>query len=312
MQGFLKEGLDKMLNVKCLNGPMHGDVNENSGSDYILKKKNLPENLNLKKGETGFACDGDGDRIILFYKNSQNQDIILNGDKILALLCLGFKQLMNMFPVLSELKMGAISTLYSDGNLKIFVESLEIPYYIEPTGVKNMFQRTKELDISFVVEFNGHSLVFFSKKAKQVLLGNESTKNIFENIFNLNCDSGDFISIFFLLQFLMKLTQISLKDVDDTFKVKHRSLMQVKVKNKNIVEMDERSGIHYKPKDLAEFIEEIMGRYQKERLRVFVRKSGTEELVRILLECESREVIDEIAPRVEEFIQNHSQINPEH
>jgi phosphoacetylglucosamine mutase len=273
-----------------------------------LKHKKLSKAVKLEKNEIGFACDGDGDRIILFYKKDHVR--ILNGDKILGFLCLGFKNLINKFPILSQLKIGAISTLYSDGNLKLFVENLGIPYYIEPTGVKNMFQRTSELDISFLVEFNGHALILFSEKAKKMLLENESTRDLFRNIFDLNCDSGDFMSVFFILQFLMKFTNLGFEDIDKTFKDKFTSLLQVNVTNKNIVQMDERSGIHHYPEDLPVFIQGLMKQYKKERLRIFIRKSGTEEIVRILLECESQDVIDLVSPIVEKFVRDHSEINP--
>lgn len=310
-QRFNQKGLQDLLRISLQHGPDHGEVNLGCGSEHLLNHKTLSKSMSLAPNQVGFTCDGDGDRLILFYKNQANQLRILNGDKILALLCAGFKRVRDEFPVLRRLKVGAISTLYSDGNLKRFVEQLGLTYFTEPTGVKNMFERTSALDISLLVEFNGHALVHFSDEARRLLLQDERTRKFFAPILELNCEAGDFMAIYFLLQFFMRWLGLSYEAVDHLFRDKVMKLVQVSVSNKNAVEMDERSGKHFRPKDLSTFLEDLMQKHQKQRLRIFVRKSGTEELVRILLEAECTETVERVSRLVQEFVASHAQINPQ-
>lgn len=310
-QKFSQKGLGDLLPISLNNGPEDGPVNLGCGSDHVIRHSQLPDSISLAPNQAGFTCDGDGDRVILFFQDQNNKLRILNGDKILALLCLGFKRLRDQFAELSELKIGGISTLYSDGNLKVFVETLGLPFYVEPTGVKNMFVRTRSLDISLLVEFNGHALVHFSDKARTLLLESEHTRELFSHVLALNCGAGDFMSIYFLLSFFMRLAGVSHAQVHQLFRDKVKKLLQVRVTRKNAVEMDERTGVHFRPEDLATFLEELMHKHQEQRLRIFVRKSGTEELVRILLEAECQKTIDQVSPLVEQFIVSHPQINPE-
>ena len=302
VQKMNQNGLNKLVSIEARNGPGDGPVNRNSGSDYILMHKTCPDNIDLGETGRGFACDGDGDRIILFYRNKKKEFRILNGDKILAFLCLGLKTLMNKHPIIKDLKLGAVATLYSDSNLQLYVESLGIPFFVEPTGVNNMFLKTKTLDLAFQVEFNGHACFFVSDKAKEVLLQSKETSELFSDLFSLNCSNGDFFSVFLLIQYFMRLTSMSFEQIDGLFVDKHTCLIQLKVSNKFAVVMDERTGVHHEPPDLGLFLENLMSKYKDDRLKIFIRKSGTEDIVRVMFESNTVEVIETTRPLVENFV----------
>lgn len=306
----------KYISFQNFNGPKDGPINHESGSEYIIKTKNLPSNMQISDKEWGFCCDGDGDRSISYFKEN-NKISLLNGDYNMALFALSLFKLREKYDFLNKLKIGAVCTLYSDQNMIFYLKNVtKTQVYMAPTGVKWMLQVKKEnqLDIAIISEFNGHFSLHISDKAKKHITESSSkidklTHSFFSNLINSQTKSGDFLGIFLNFHFTKTLCGLSLPDIQKLYVEKEKKTVKYIVKNKEAVILDEINAIHKSPKGLQNYVNSIMEKYSKQKLRFFIRKSGTEDILRVHFECEDGSILEEVEKEVQTFILNHSEIN---
>ena len=311
MQNFLQRGLNKIIPVDIYNGPSDGLVNSSSGTEYILSKKQVPLKMPSECPFEGFSCDGDGDRIVFFFNTMSDPTMkVINGDGIMALLALGMQHLRAEFSSLESLKLGAVSTLYTDGNLIEYLGTIGVDFYIAPTGLKFMVRVANKLDIAILTEPNGHASIRFSENAREKLKKAEgNVGKFFNDFFEIHTQSGDFMGIFLVANLFMRLTKLSLPKVAELFNEKVKRTIKLPVKCKSAVKMDEMTGKHSNPIDLQGFLDNLMAKYQKEALRVFVRASGTEDIIRVHFETNCTKVIEQVEPILKQFLMEHSEIN---
>jgi phosphoacetylglucosamine mutase len=115
-----------------MNGPAHGPLNENCGSEHVQKTNAAPQWY--KQGSDDYlsssssveycaALDGDADRIVFFHQGDDKNFFLLDGDKITVLLC---EFLQSEVAALrkacqerggggGQLSLGAVQTAYANG-----------------------------------------------------------------------------------------------------------------------------------------------------------------------------------------------------
>ena len=124
----------------------------------------------MKVGGRYASFDGDADRIVFYYLNSNNEFKLLDGDKI-ATLAAAFimrlaREALVSFEDGSKLSVGLVQTAYANGSSTAYVKNkLEIPVVFTCTGVKHLHHAAGEFDVGVYFEANGHGTVLFSKRA---------------------------------------------------------------------------------------------------------------------------------------------------
>ena len=306
----------KNLDIWNHNGPHTGDINFNAGSEYILKQRALSPNMKIDDEEWGFCCDGDGDRAVTYFqRNGEFQ--VLTGDTNIALFSLGLLRLRERFPFLEELKLGAVCTLYADNNMICFLRDItKLRVHMAPTGLKSMLKvkDQQNLDVCILSESNGHFSLQFTEKARSHILKCSEEEGplvdtFFRNFLSSQIRTGDFLGIFMLFHFVKNLCGLSMTDVQDLFLEKIKRTVKLQVKNKENVVLDEVRAVHQSPEDLQGFVDQISEKYRKQNLRFFVRKSGTEDVLRVHYECEEGSILDAVEREVREYLLSHPEIN---
>ncbi|MDI6861124.1 MAG: phosphoglucosamine mutase [Caldisericia bacterium] len=174
-----------------------------------------------------------------------------------------------MFILVKYLKLDSIViTVMSNFGLKILLEKYKIKYYETPVGDRNVLYKMLEVNAPIGGEQSGH--IIFLPQSK----------------------TGDGIITSLLLLRVILNENKPLSELKKEFIRYPQILRNVEVSNKNLVMNDE------------EFKKEVM--IWNERLngkgRVLVRPSGTENLIRIMVEGEKEEEIKEIALSLENFL----------
>ena len=128
LQQFEDEGgillQDSVVKLFPINLPGDGPLNDRCGAEYVQKQQKLPtiytdcdeKNMQMKY-VTSF--DGDADRIVFHYKDSNGKLVLLDGDKI-AVLVSSFLQeeilaLSTAIPSAKEIRCGIVQTAYANG-----------------------------------------------------------------------------------------------------------------------------------------------------------------------------------------------------
>lgn len=110
----------RLLDVKVVNDGSKGELNRNCGADFVKTSQRAPEGMEFSAGEKCVSFDGDADRIVYFYKNSDGEFRLLDGDKIAALAA-GFicERLRTME---SDLTIGVVQTAYANGSATAYLK----------------------------------------------------------------------------------------------------------------------------------------------------------------------------------------------
>jgi phosphoacetylglucosamine mutase len=154
------------LHIDLRNGAYTGPVNEGCGAEHVQKGQVPPKGLkpDADSGKTLCSFDGDADRIVFHSYLPGNKWILLDGDKIAALLSLFISQELEAAGLQQEFRLGVVQTAYANGASTIFLEKHNIPYTMAKTGVKYLHHKAHEFDIGTYFEANGHGTVLFSNK----------------------------------------------------------------------------------------------------------------------------------------------------
>ncbi|KAG7275621.1 hypothetical protein CRUP_021948 [Coryphaenoides rupestris] len=71
-----------------------GRLNHQCGADFVKVQQNSPEGIDMAAGERCCSFDGDGDRIVYYYRDAQGLFHLLDGDKIATLISTFLKELL--------------------------------------------------------------------------------------------------------------------------------------------------------------------------------------------------------------------------
>ncbi|KAI9144929.1 phosphoacetylglucosamine mutase [Paraphysoderma sedebokerense] len=298
------------VNIANANVSAPGTLNHNCGADFVKVNVKKPEGVTLVPGQIYASLDGDADRIVFYYVDQSNKFYLLDGDKISQLAAeyiieqvraAGLKVTEN--GATRDFKVGVVQTAYANGeSTRYLTQVLGIPVSCASTGVKHLHHEAeKSFDVGVYFEANGHGTVLFNQTALKSIFDSSapssealSSLRALANVINQTV--GDALSdMLFVLAILVK-KRIDLPTWDKAYTDLPSRLVKVVVKNRGLFKAINADRELQEPRAIQEMIWEEMKKVK--RGRSFVRPSGTEDVVRVYAEAESREECDRLAYRV--------------
>uniref|UniRef100_A0A7N6BX54 Phosphoacetylglucosamine mutase n=1 Tax=Anabas testudineus TaxID=64144 RepID=A0A7N6BX54_ANATE len=284
MEGHLK----KKLQISLFNDGCQGKLNHQCGADFVKVQQKPPTGVKINPGERWCSFDGDADRIVYYYTDSEGQFHLLDGDKIntyyIAFLC-GYTGWFRLEDSSGE-----------KGQMRC-----------TKTGVKHLHHAAQEFDIGVYFEANGHGTVLFSKAAEekiQLLVKNPNTDDerkraalMLQNTINvINQTVGDAISDMLLIEAILAIKGMTVQQWDAIYSDLPNRQLKVKVSDRRVIDTTDAERRAVSPAGLQEAIDSLVKKYRQ--ARSFVRPSGTEDVVRVYSEAETQESADALAHEV--------------
>lgn len=281
----------KMINTNINNSNL---LNYNCGSDYVCNQKKLPENaLDIPNGHLIASLDGDADRIVFYFKDEENLKI-LDGDKIISLICIYLKKIgIND----TSLSIGIIHTAYSNRKFIKFINNLGFNTYCVPTGVKHLHSKAKQFNLGIYFEANGHGTVLFNIKNIEQFPELKKLSLIFNQFI------GDGISDLFAISYILNSLAFSYQDWYDLYKPNFSKHGKIKVKNKEIFLCNKDESEILQPVFIKEQINNLMSLFFDSY--IFIRPSGTEDVIRYYIESPELNDLDEISIQIEKILHEY-------
>ncbi|CAG2105791.1 unnamed protein product [Medioppia subpectinata] len=299
----LKQFLGNSLNMEVINDG-NGVLNENCGADFVKVQQRAPKDLHFEVGKRYLSFDGDADRIIYFYKNSDDGLFhMLDGDKIAVLIASHLKQLLTSAQI-ADIDLCIVQTAYANGSSTHYIENtLKLPVHCVPTGVKYLHHRAQQADIGVYFEANGHGTVTVSHttidRIKQV--SNDVTLKLLTFIDLINQTVGDAISDMLVIETILRSRGQSIQEWDQLYTDLPNRNIKVCVKDRNVVTTGDAERKCLTPIGLQDRIDAIVNKFGVHS-RAFVRPSGTEDAVRVYAESTTQEKADSLAKEVAEVV----------
>eukprot|EP00093_Oithona_nana_P008348 08348.XXX_231475_229406_1 [CDS] Oithona nana genome sequencing. len=299
MSGLLKsinsiqEGFIK---VEMYNGQVEsGDLlNSNCGADFVKVGQRAPENIVAEKMKRCVSVDGDADRVVFYYNDDQGHFRLLDGDRIATLIAGYIKDLLSESGL--DLNLGLVQTAYANGGSTDYITSkLDVPVACVPTGVKHLHHKALDFDIGVYFEANGHGTVLYSDQAQAKIQNatNCAGKKLRLFMDMTNQCVGDALSDMLLVESVLFAKGWNAHDWFSAYQDLPNRLMKVLVKDRNVVQTTDAERKCVKPDGLQEAINETVSKFPKGRS--FVRPSGTEDVVRVYAEANTRDNADQLA-----------------
>lgn len=299
-------GAIKMIEIKELLRPYNinvslyntgdGKLNHICGADYVEKTLNFPTNMQFVV-ENAICCslDGDADRIVFFTKTNGNF-VLLNGDKIA---CLIVSFLCNQYEdIQTKTSICVVHTPYANGSFVSYIQNT-FPFVniqCAETGVKNLHRTAKKYDVGLYFESNGHGSVHFSENA----LKNKHISVISKLLSQYTGDAlGD------LLFVLVALQQTSFQDwisMYEDFPCKQVKLYG----DKSLFETTDFGRKLTQPVGIQDKIDKVMNKYS--RGNCFVRPSGTEDVLRLYVECHNNDQISNFIADIVQIVSTYTNV----
>ena len=143
----------------------NGVLNYQCGADYVKVNQREPYSVKLKPQQRYVSFDGDADRIIYYYQNSEDGKFhMLDGDKIAVLVAKFLKQTLAKID-LADIKVSIVQTAYANGSSTIYIgDILGVETFCVATGVKHLHRKAEHCQIGVYFEANGHGTILFSEE----------------------------------------------------------------------------------------------------------------------------------------------------
>ncbi|ORY08426.1 Phosphoacetylglucosamine mutase [Basidiobolus meristosporus CBS 931.73] len=282
-----------------------GKLNFQCGADFVKVNQNFPHGMSLSYGDRACSFDGDADRIVYYYVDSDNKTFkLLDGDKISGLAAMYIRELVQAAG-LEGVNVGVVQTAYANGNSTTYLtKNLGLPVSCVCTGVKHLHHEAEKYDVGVYFEANGHGTVVFSPQAMRTIHTTEgrtpAQAAAIEQLRALteviNQAVGDAISDMLLVEAILTHRQWSLKEWDQAYTDLPSRLVKVVVDDRTIFKTTKADTVLTSPEGLQSKIDELVAKYKDGRS--FVRPSGTEDVVRVYAEAATRHECDELAFKV--------------
>jgi len=302
---ILQDHLGNSLDTSIFNSG-NGKLNFQCGADYVKVNQKAPQNMPLEIGVRAASVDGDADRLVYFYLNADGTFKLLDGDKIATLVAGYIQKLIKESGL--KLKLGLVQTAYANGSSTDYInKTLGVEVACAATGVKHLHHKALEFDIGVYFEANGHGTVIFSPLATESVKlaavdssldegALKSAKQLLALIDVINQTVGDALSDLLLVETVLHANGWSVADWDAAYVDLPNRQMKVCVADRNVIQTADAERRCVEPPELQREIDAIVSEYPKGRS--FVRPSGTEDVVRVYAEAETRAEADELAHKV--------------
>ncbi|KAG5420755.1 PCM1 [Candida metapsilosis] len=281
-------------------------LNYDCGADFVKTNQKLPKNVEPVSNKLYASFDGDADRLICYYKDSNDAFVLLDGDKISTLIALFLQQIFkNIDTTALKLDIGVVQTAYANGSSTKFVEDvLKLPVRCTPTGVKHLHHEAEKFDIGVYFEANGHGTVVFKKEAEREISNYKATSpeeeaavKVLQNFSQLiNQAVGDAISDLLVVLAILHYLDLTPEQWNKEYTDLPNKLIKVVVPDRTIFKTTNAERTLVEPKGLQDKIDDLVAKYPQGRS--FVRASGTEDAVRVYAEAETRQDVEALSDAV--------------
>jgi phosphoglucosamine mutase len=230
------------------------------------KPKNLQEIVLKEKVDVGIAFDGDADRVVMVDEKGN----LVDGDRIIAMIA---KQML------------ADGILQKNTVVSTQMSNLGFELYLKSLGVNLVRTKVGDRYVAEEMRKNGYNLG--GEQSGHIILSNFSTTG------DGLCSALQVLAI--LKNKRLKNASTVFSDISNVYKETPQRLHNIKYGNRNPLEVEE----------VDSFIKKISDEIVPEG-RVLIRKSGTEPLIRVMVEHKDvvklDETISKIVAKIEKFL----------
>jgi phosphomannomutase len=167
-----------------------------------------------------------------------------------------------------------------------------------PTGVKHLHHKAESFDVGVYFEANGHGTVLFSPATQSILAShapaNDTQRTALRHLVNIteviNQTVGDALSDMLLVEAVLAHKSYGSKEWDALYADLPNRLVKVVVADRNAFTTTDAERKLLTPQGLQGKVDALIAKYASGRS--FVRPSGTEDVVRVYAEAETREQAD--------------------
>uniref|UniRef100_A0A8C7IP63 Phosphoacetylglucosamine mutase n=1 Tax=Oncorhynchus kisutch TaxID=8019 RepID=A0A8C7IP63_ONCKI len=288
METYLK----KELQLSLFNDGSSGKLNHLCGADYVKVQQKGPIGVEMSAGERCCSCDGDADRIVYYYCDSAGRFHLLDGRQD----CHPHQHIPQRTAGL-DLQIAVVQTAYANGSSTRYLEdTMKVIVRCTETGVKHLHHAAQEFDIGVYFEANGHGTVLFTRDSNT----NDKRENaalLLQNTVNLiNQTVGDAISDMLLIEAVLTIRGMTVKQWDAIYTDLPNRQLKVKVADRSVIGTTNAERRTVSPAGLQEAIDSLVNKHRQ--ARSFVRPSGTEDVVRVYAEADTQESADALAHEV--------------
>ncbi|XP_050708023.1 phosphoacetylglucosamine mutase-like [Eriocheir sinensis] len=297
MEEFMKH-LQNTLKVTIYN--KEGILNHMCGADFVKVQQKWPEGVPQTINVRCVSVDGDADRVIYSFLDTNKGFHMLDGDKIATLVAGYLKELLQKSGL--ALKLGLVQTAYANGASTAYInDQLGVPVACAKTGVKHLHHMAQEFDIGVYFEANGHGTVIVSSTARQTIKAavqakNQDAERLAKVLDVINETVGDAISDMLLVETVLHARGWSVLDWNTAYTDLPNRQMKVMVADRAVITTTDAERVCVTPEGLQNTINKIVSSFPKGRS--FVRPSGTEDVVRVYAEASTQEEADNLAVQV--------------
>ncbi|KAF7950782.1 uncharacterized protein EAE97_002334 [Botrytis byssoidea] len=301
---YLPKGI---LDIKVFNDDVlkAESLNQECGADYVKTKQRAPPSSKAGNNDRCCSLDGDADRIIYYFNDSDHGFRLLDGDRIATLAASFIGDLAREAGLADELRIGVVQTAYANGASTKYVEkTLKLPVVCTPTGVKWLHHAATKFDVGVYFEANGHGTVVFSQQALKVFASttpeSPAQANALETLRALtdliNQTVGDALSDMLLVETILAHKSWTPKEWDSTYIDLPNRLVRVEVADRNVFKTTDAERKLVEPQGTQQQIDALVAKFKDGRS--FARASGTEDALRVYAEAATRSEADDLASKV--------------
>ncbi|CAB1103506.1 unnamed protein product [Ectocarpus sp. CCAP 1310/34] len=291
------------LEVEVRNRVGAGQLNEGCGAEWAQKKGVPPSGVSAANDTGKRLCsfDGDADRLVYHFFDDTGKWVLLDGDKIAALCAAFIHEELAKLGLDKEFSMSVVQTAYANGGSTQYLKAQGVPVAIAKTGVKFVHHEAEKYDVGVYFEANGHGTVLFKDKVLARLVDmqktsssdaamEQSVRRLLSSATLINQAVGDALSDLLFCEAVLRLKGWSCKDWAALYADLPSRQAKTAVADRSIITCspDETSAL--RPPGLQAALDKAMATTPNGRC--FVRPSGTEDVVRVYAEADTREAAD--------------------
>jgi phosphoacetylglucosamine mutase len=303
------------LSVKIINDNVDNieRLNFKSGADFVKTTHEYPEGLSSNTQARFASLDGNADRLVYYYSDSETKALkLIDGDKISSLAAMFIKNLIQKAN-LGHLKIGVVQSPYANGNsTRYLTEVLELPLTISKACARNFHYDFETYDIGIYFEAKGHGDILFSPSTlKSIEDANPqspdqeqalSTIKAFADL--VNHTSGDALSNMLMVEAILTHKQWSLATWDKLYADLPSKLTKISVEDRSLFTTINSGTQLSKPEGLQLIIDDIVSQFFKGR--AFVLPSESEDLVTIYSEAATESDCENLSNQIAALIYNQA------
>lgn len=311
---YLPTSKDGGIDIKVVNDDVVKPeaLNFECGADYVKTRQKAPPSSKASPNERCCSLDGDADRIVYYYTDSNGTFHLLDGDRIATLGAVFLAEMAEKAGLSDKLKIGLVQTAYANGASTEYVEKvLKLPVVVTPTGVKHLHHAAARFDIGVYFEANGHGTILFSDNAIKTIRETQpknpghkhALDSLSASIDLINQTVGDAISDMLFAEVVLAHKGWTPENWLNTYIDLPNRLVRVEVHDRSIFKTEDAERKLVSPKGAQEEINRLVSNYTKGRS--FARASGTEDAVRVYAEAYSKHEAEALAKHVADVVRKY-------